>query len=112
MEQADFLEQKIFIDLKNVNDGFDKKEIKHFSEWDFEVLLQRAEHFGLGIYTIECWHDGQVVDIANHEDFNKKATDPLWYKKAFLTFKTRQSGLSFCGTYKVSPKLLARKNFQ
>ena len=112
MEQSEFLDQHVFIDLKNENTGFDKESNLHFNEWDFAIVLQRAEHFGLGIYTIECWEDGQVVDIANHEDFNKKATDPLWYKKALNTFSTRQKGLTYTATYKASAKLLARKNFQ
>lgn len=108
MTEAEFLEKKVFVDLINVNDGFDETNNLHFSEWDFEIVLQRAEYFGLGIYTIEAWLEGKVQDIAHHERFKKKATDPNWYKKALLTFKTEQSGLTFSATYKVSPKLLAK----
>ena len=45
-----------------------------------------------------------------NEDFRKKATDPRWYKKAFLTFKTTEKKLNYSATYKVSNKLLAREN--
>lgn len=108
MEQTEFLEKKIFIDLKNLNDGFDKETIQHFSESDFEIVLQRVEHFGIGVYKIEPWLNSEFYAAATHEDFKKKATDSRWYKKAFLTFKFRQSGLSYSATYKVSNKLLSR----
>jgi hypothetical protein len=108
MKQTEFLEKNIFIDLKNLNDGFDKETIQYFSESDFEIILQRVEHFGIGVYAIESWLNGESYEVAAHENFKKKATDPRWYKKAFLTFKHRQSGLSYSATYKVSNKLLAR----
>jgi hypothetical protein len=108
MEQTEFLEKNIFTDLKNLNNGFDKETIQYFSESDFETILQRVEHFGIGVYDIKPWLNGEFYAIAVHEDFKKKATDPRWYKKAFLTFKFRQSGLSYSATYKVSNKLLAR----
>ena len=108
MKQTEFLAQHVFIDLKNLNDGFDKETTHYFSESDFQIVLERVEHFGIGVYTIEPWLDGKVFDVASHEDFRKKATDPRWYKKAFLTFKSRQDGLAYSATYKVSNKLLAR----
>ncbi|WP_291868133.1 hypothetical protein [Maribacter sp.] len=110
MEQTEFLEKNIFTDLKNLNDGFDKENILYFSETDFELVLQRVEHFGIGVYSIEARLDGEFYAVASHEDFKKKATDPRWIKKAFLTFKTRQPGLSYSASYKVSNKLLAREN--
>ncbi len=108
MEQAEFLEKNIFIDLKNLNKGSDKETIQYFSEADFEIVLQRVEHFGIGVYKIETREKSEVSEVVVHEDFKKKATDPKWYKKAFLTFKSRQPGLSYSATYKVSNKLLAK----
>ena len=109
MEQEKFLEKKIFTGLKNVNDGFEKDGTQFFSETDFEIILQRAEHFGLSIYSIELWAKGEALKYSSHEDHKKKATDPKWYKKEFLTLKTSQSGLFYSAKYKVSKKLLARK---
>ena len=106
MEQTEFLEKHIFTDLKNLNEGSDKETVSYFSEADFEILLEKVEYNG--IYKIESWVDGEVSAVATHEDFKKKATDPKWYKKAFLTFKSRQPGLSYSGDYKVSNKLLAK----
>ena len=108
MEQTEFLEKKVFYDLKNLNDGFDKETIHYFSESDFEIVLERAEYFGIGLYKVEPWLDGEFYAVAAHDDFKKKATDSRWYKKAFLTFKTRQPGLSYSASHKVSKKLLAR----
>lgn len=110
MEQTEFLEKTIFTDLKNLNDGSDKETVQHFSESDFEIILQRVEHFGIGVYSITSWKNGEVSTTATHEDFKKKATDPKWYKKAFLTFKSGKPGLSYSATYKVSNKLLERYN--
>lgn len=110
MEQTEFLEKNIFIDLKNLNEASDKESVQVFSEADFEIVLQRVEHFGIGVYSVSSWLKGKVSEVASHENFKKKATDPKWYKKAFLTFKSRQSGLSYSATYKVSNKLLAKQN--
>ncbi|WP_178988056.1 hypothetical protein [Winogradskyella schleiferi] len=109
MEQTEFLKKKIFTDLKNLNDGFDSESIQYFSETDFEIVLQRVEHFGIGIYGIEPWLNGKLFDVLGHEDYKKKATDPKWYNKAFSDFKKRQEGLAYAATYKVSKKLLERE---
>ena len=108
MEQTKFLEQHVFTDLKNLNDKFEEDSLYLFTESDFEIALQRIEHFGIGVYKIEAWLDGKLYDTSIHIDFRKKATDPRWHKKAFKTFKTRQDGLSYSATYKVSNRLLAR----
>ncbi len=108
MEKTEFLEKNIFTDLKNINDGFDEETTPYFSESDFEIVLERVEHFGIGIYEIKPWLNGKLYAVSGHEDHKKKATDSKWYKKAFLTFKTRQEGLSYAATYKVSKKLLER----
>lgn len=108
MEQIEFLEKNIFIDLENINDGFDSENTHYFSESDFETVLKRAEHFGLGVYTILSRLNGNSFDVASHENHKKKATDPKWYIKAFSEFKKRQEGLAYAASYKVSKKLLER----
>jgi hypothetical protein len=108
MEQSQFLEKNIFTDLKNLNAGFGQEGVKYFSESDFEIVLDRAEHFGLSIYTIKPWSKDKSHEASSHESHKKKATNPVWYKKEFMTLKTRQEGLLYSATYKVSKKLLAR----
>jgi len=108
MEQHQFLAKNVFTNLKNLNAEFDKNPVHYFSEADFNVVLQRAEYFGIGIYTIEPRFNGAPVEVSNHEKFKKKATDAKWYNKAFLTSKHIQPGMEYSATYKVSAKLLAR----
>ena len=108
MKQSQFLEKNIFTDLKNLNDGFDEDGIQYFSENDFGIVLDRAEYFGLSIYNITPWIKSETLEASSHEDHKKKATDPKWYKKEFVTLKTRQEGLLYSAKYNVSKKLLAR----
>ncbi len=110
MEPIEFLNENIFTDLKNVNDGFDTDTILYFTENDFDKALTQIEYYGIGIYEIKTFFEGKEFEIQNHEQYKKKVTDPKWYKKAFLTLKTRQPGLYYSATYKVSKKLLERKN--
>ncbi|MEZ5009511.1 MAG: hypothetical protein R2753_15305 [Chitinophagales bacterium] len=110
MEQADFLEQYVFAGLKNRNDGFDDASVHYFSEADFERVLYCAAYYGIGIYTIKTWFNGEFYPEASHTDRNKKATDQNWYNKALKTFSHKQPGMLYSATYKVSSKLLAREN--
>ena len=106
MEKSEFLEKNIFLNLENLNGGSDADTLPYFSESDFEIVLERIEKFGIGIYGIEPRLKGDVFDVKQNEDYRKKATDPKWYKKAFFEFKKKQSNLQYSATYKVSEKLL------
>jgi hypothetical protein len=108
MDQSEFLEKHVFTDLTNLNDGFDVSTNQYFSQSDFEIVLERVEHFGIGVYKISPWYEGKLYDTANHEASKKKATDAKWYKKAFKTFTFREEGLAYSASYKVPIKLLAR----
>lgn len=108
MEQPEFLEQHVFNGLTNVNESKEDNAPQHFSEKDFDEILNRCEYFGIGIYTIESFKDGDSYGASLHEDFRKKATDASWYDKAFSTFRLSQDGMTYTGTFKVSLKLLAR----
>ena len=108
MDQVTFLEAHVFKGLKNHNTGNNASTLHYFSESDFEIVLKRLEHFGIGMYVMAPLYDGVAETVATHTNFNKKATDARWYKKAFLTYKMHQPGLLYAATYKVSNKLLAR----
>ncbi len=108
MTQSEYLEKHVFTDLKNLNDGFDDASTFYFSEAEFETVLQRTEHLGIGLYKINPYFEDKEYQETTHEDHKKKATDPRWYKKAFLTLKMGQEGLIYSATYKVSKRLLAR----
>lgn len=108
MEQTEFLEKHVYTDMKNMNDGFDQESELYFSESDFEKVLQKAEHYGIGLFSIKTSLEGEPHATTLHDEHKKKATDPNWYKKAFKTFRMGQTGLLYSATYKVSKKLLAR----
>ncbi len=108
MEKSEFFEKNIFLDLKNHNEAFETDSIFYFSEADFEIVLARIEKFGIGIYSMEPRLKGVAYEVKRNEDYRKKATDPKWYKRAFLEFKKKEPKLQYSATYKVSEKLLNR----
>jgi len=110
MEKTEFLEQYIFAGLTNLNDGFTTETIHYFSESDFEKVLERSAKFGVGIYSIEPWFEGKLYGVKGNEDYNKKATDPKWYTKAFMDFKREKADLLYSATFRVSEKLRNKKN--
>lgn len=110
MEKTEFLKKNIFQNLKNLNDASEPDSILYFSESDFEIVLERIEKLGIGIYKIEPRLEGDVLEVKINEDYRKKATDSRWYKKAFSQFKKQQANLQYSASYKVSDKLLNREN--
>ncbi len=110
MEKAEFLEKNIFQNLKNLNKETETDSIHYFSESDFEIVLERIEKLGIGIYKIEPRLDGDLLEVKINEDFRKKATDSRWYKSAFSQFKKQQADIQYAASYKVSDRLLNREN--
>jgi hypothetical protein len=108
MDQNGFLETHVFSNLKGTTNGVETNPVYFFTEADFEVVLERIEHFGISVYSIEPFLDGKSFGIQTNEDLKKKATDVRWYGKAFSTFKHQQAGMLYSATYKVPSKLLAR----
>jgi hypothetical protein len=106
MKELEYLKAKVFNGLENMNDGFDSESIYYFSESDFEIVLDRVEKNGLGIYGIEPWIDGDFYGVMIVEDFNTAATDPKWYRKAFTEFKASGKKLLYAASYEVPKKLL------
>lgn len=110
MEKAEFLEKNIFQNLKNLNKETETDSIHYFSESDFEIVLERIEKLGIGIYKIEPRLKGDLLEVKINEDFRKKATDARWYKSAFSQFKKQQVDIQYAASYKVSDRLLNREN--
>ena len=108
MEKTEFLEKHIFNGLQNLNEDADTEGTHYFSEEDFAKVLARTEHFGIGIYKIEPLHEGKAYAVKEHETYRKKATDPRWYKNAFIEFKKTKLDLKYSATYRVSKRLLTK----
>ena len=58
MEKSEFLEQQVFAGLSPKNDGSETDTAYQFSETDFETVLDRAEHYPLGISTVQPFNKG------------------------------------------------------
>ncbi|HRE77001.1 MAG TPA: hypothetical protein PLL09_04160 [Flavobacterium sp.] len=99
--KADYLTTNIFTNLKNRNDGFDVESIYYFSESDFEIVINRIEKLGVGIFGIEPWLDGEMYDVKSVEDYGGVSTDSKWYKTAFEEFKKENKNLLYSATYDI-----------
>lgn len=106
IKELEYLKANVFNGLENLNDGFDSKSIYYFSESDFEIVLNRVEKNGIGIFGIEPWLDGEYYGVMVVEDFETLATDPNWYRKAFSEFKKSGKELMYSASYEVPKKLL------
>jgi hypothetical protein len=101
-----YLEEYIFYDLKNINDGFDAETIQYFSETDFEKVLKRCKKHNLGIYGIEPWLDGEFYDVITFEQVSRSPDSSDWYFKAFEKFKAESLELQYSATYSIPDNLL------
>ena len=108
MTELEFLQAEIFKGLTNLNKKATEAKEYKFEEADFAIILERAEYNGLGIYNVTTWLKRTTFGTITHQDQAKKATDPRWYNRAFITFKNRQEGLIYAADFKVPAKLLAR----
>jgi len=83
MDKEEFLKEKVYYGLTNLNDGFDSPQIWYFNKADFEILLDRVEKLKMGICGIECWPDKRFGTIKVHELYDMSLFDPKWYRRAF-----------------------------
>lgn len=104
--KKDFLNKHVFFDLTNLNNGFDSESIEYFSEKDFEIVLNRIQELGLGIYGIEPWKDGEFYHVEVHEDYSKDPTDSNWYFNSFKRFKETGETLQYAASYFIPEELL------
>ena len=81
-----FLDQHIFYDLEDMNDGFDAEAIRYFSKSDFEKVLKRVEYFGISVFGIEPWPEKKFYDAVIFEQYGMEADNPEWYQAAFKKF--------------------------
>lgn len=101
-----FLDQHIFYDLNDMNDGFDVESIRYFSKRDFEKVLERAKFFGLEIYGIEPWPNREFGGVRDHGEYKMKADDPKWYRRAFESFVKEGIEDYFSASYSVPNRIL------
>lgn len=81
----------MFYGLENLNVGFDAESIYYFSEFDFGIVIDRVEKYGIAIFGIESWLNRDFYDVISFEKYRTVANDPKWYRKAFSFFKVKES---------------------
>ena len=101
-----FMAEKIFSGLSNLNSGFDVPTIKYHSEEEFDCVLKKIEEYGIDIYGIEPFYEGEYYDCKTYENTGLKANDPNWYRTAFDTFRNGQKGLQYSASYNIPDKVL------
>lgn len=108
LKELQYLRANVFNGLENLNNGFDAESIHYFSEPQFEIVLDRIEKKGIGVYGIEPWINGSFYDVLGFEDFNTTPSDPKWYRKAFAEFKKSGKNLMYAASYEIPKKLLSQ----
>lgn len=106
LKEREFLDKNVFHDLDNLNNGFDARGIKYFSEDEFRIVLDRVKKLGLGIFGIEPWRNGEYYWVKTYEEYTSDPTDPAWYMKAFEEFKNDGEPLKYAASYFIPDKYL------
>lgn len=101
-----FLDQHVFYDLCDLNDGFDVQTIRYFSKSDFEKVMNRVECFDISIYGIEPFPNKEFGGVEVYEMYDKPANDPSWYQAAFQQFLKDGIDDYFSASYGVPDRLL------
>lgn len=104
--KTEYLNDNIFYGLEDLNNGFDSPNIKYFSEKHFEIVLDRVEKNGLGIYGIEPWENDLFYNVLTYEDFTSDPCDPKWYWGAFNRFRESGKVLQYAASYYIPEALL------
>jgi hypothetical protein len=105
-EEKLFLDQHIFYDLNDLNDGFDVESIRYFNQYDFMKVLDRVEFFGLEIFGIEPWPNKQFGGVKVYDEYNMSANDQKWYRSAFNSFIKEGINDYFSASYGVPKKII------
>ena len=101
-----FLDQHIFYDLEDLNDGFDADTIRYFSKSDFQKVLERVKIFNINIYGIEPWPNKEFYNVIVYEEFGKEPNDSEWYYEAFEKFVKEGVEDYFSASYGVPKELI------
>jgi len=92
-----YLQQRIFIGLKDLNTGFDSPVIRHFSAEDFFTVVDRCERLNVQIIGIEAFSVNVEllgIEISSEPGFG-------WARRFVEEFR-EQVGVTFSATYEVT----------
>ena len=109
MTEQKFLEDFIFNGLKNLNEGVDASTIYHFSEEDFETVLERIEEYDIEIFGIECWTKNKIRTVKYEEDYSAVKH---WHRIAYKELRRQRIPCTFSATYDIPPGILKKLGSQ
>ena len=93
-----YLNEHVFKGLTSHADELFFPDIPYFDEKEFEIVLQRIQALGLGIYGIETWLNRELYDV---ESCWQEPDDPNWYFTGFKRFKDLKLPFRYLATYYV-----------
>ncbi|WP_061248613.1 hypothetical protein [Leptospira noguchii] len=95
---SSFLDQNVFHDLHNLNDGFDAHDIKYFSTEEFMKVMDRCEKFGIILLGIEPWPNGEFEGVKVREEYPHLDASN-WHRTAFKEFLKEGVTSHFSASY-------------
>jgi hypothetical protein len=98
--KEEFLKEKIFYNLTNLNTGFDRASIEYFSPEDFKIVLDRVKKEKIGIHGIETWKNENFFEADGINDaFNYQAQQRVFEKNQKM-----DDNLLYSATYFIPEK--------
>jgi len=87
-KKTNYTYMDLYDSLTNLNTGFDVSSIKHFSETDFRIIMDRCHNNCIQIYGIEAFtKNGAFIDCIVKEMYNE--SDDKWFLNAFNNFANK-----------------------
>ena len=102
-----FMDQGIFVGLKNLNTGFDAQGIHHFSPADFGEVINRCEPLHIIPIGIEVFTtDGGFIEVVFALDDGSPEEDSDWARRLVQRYK-EFADITMSATFRVPDSLLA-----
>ena len=103
-DSDNYTKEDLFESLTNLNTGFDSPSIKHFSETDFRIIMNRCKDNKVKIYGIESFTtNGEFIDCIVQEMYdeydleeqNQKQDEDYdtWFLRAFDDFSNKMKSI-------------------
>src|SRR5665213_1245875 len=106
-EENRFLEEVVYVGLKNINTGFDSVGVVHFSPTDFGKVIDRCEYLDVHPNGIEVFTtDGGFIDCVFAMDDGSPVEDFEWARRLVQKYQGTPD-ISMSASFSVPDSLLA-----
>lgn len=97
-----FLREVVYVDLPDLNTGFDSPDIGHFSPEDFLVIIDRCESLGVRLVGVEVFSTvvGPPWKLAMLEVETSPEEGFEWARRLARRYKGK-SDITLCATFDV-----------